>query len=328
MEVKILKPSQFNVVFMGTPDFAVPSLMALHESRHQVQLVVTQPDRPKGRGRQVIASPVKQQALELKLPVWQPERVHKEDAVAAMEGVRPDLLVVVAFGQILRKPLLEWARYGAVNVHGSLLPKYRGAAPIQWAMINGEKEAGVTTMMMDQGVDTGDMLLQAITPIKVDDTAQSLHDRLANIGADLLIQTLDQLSTESLTPIPQDDALATIAPMLSKKDGEIDWRQSAETIVHRIQAMTPWPGAFTFYEDQRLNIYAARAVSQSISQSRDSLPGTVIPAFDGELKVATGSGVLAIEKLQRSSGKRLKTADFLRGCPIVAGTVFGRDNTP
>lgn len=309
---------------MGTPDFAVPSLMALHESRHPVQLVVTQPDRPKGRGRKLIASPIKQQALGLKLPIWQPQRVRKEDAVAVLEGIRPDLLVVVAFGQILPKPLLEWPRYGAVNVHGSLLPKYRGAAPIQWAMINGEKETGVTTMLMDQGVDTGDILLKAKTPIAMDDTAQSLHDRLADIGADLLIQTLDQLSTESLTPVPQDDSLATVAPMLSKKDGEIDWQQSAETIVCRIQAMTPWPGAFTFYEEQRLNIYAARAVSKST----DSPPGTVIPAFDGELKVATGSGVLAIEKLQRSSGKRLKTADFLRGCPIVAGTVFGRDNTP
>ncbi len=315
---------KLNVVFMGTPDFAVPSLMALHESRYQVQLVVTQPDRPKGRGRKVIASAIKQQALELNLPVWQPKRVLKEDAAAAMEGVRPDFLVVVAFGQILNKSLLEWPRYGAVNVHGSLLPKYRGAAPIQWAMINGEKEVGVTTMLMDQGVDTGDMLLQAKTPIRADDTAQSLHDRLADIGANLLIQTLDELSTESLKPIPQDKALATFAPMLSKKEGEIDWRQSAETIVHRIQAMTPWPGAFTFYEEQRLNIYAAKAVSQST----DSLPGTVIPAFDGELKVATGSGILVIKMLQRSSGKRLKTADFLRGCPISPGAVLGQEKTP
>lgn len=255
--------------------------------------------------------------------MWQPKRVLKEEAAVAMEGVRPDFLVVVAFGQILSKSLLEWPRYGAVNVHGSLLPKYRGAAPIQWAMMNGEKETGVTTMLMDVGVDTGDMLLQAKTPIRADDTAQSLHDRLADIGANLLIQTLDALSTESLTPISQNDAQATFAPMLSKKDGEIDWWQSAEKIVHKIQAMTPWPGAFTFYQEQRLKIYAAKAVPQST----DSIPGTVIPAFDGELKVATGSGVLVIEKLQRSSGKRLKTADFLRGYPISPGAVFGRDNT-
>lgn len=323
METDILKQPYYNVVFMGTPDFAVPSLMALHESRHQVQLVVTQPDRPKGRGRKTVYSAVKEQALKLKLPIWQPERVHKEDAVVAMDGVRPDLLVVVAFGQILSKPLLEWPRYGALNVHGSLLPKYRGAAPIQWAMMNGEKETGVTTMLMDPGVDTGDILLQANTSIGADDTAQSLHDRLADIGANLLIQTLDELSTESLKPISQDDALATFAPMLSKKDGEIDWRQSAEAIVNRIQAMTPWPGAFTFYQQQRLNIYAAKAVTQST----DSMPGTVIPAFDGELKVATGNGILAVERLQRSSGKRLKTADFLRGCPISPGIVLGREKT-
>lgn len=309
---------------MGTPDFAVPSLVVLHKSGYPVQLVVTQPDRPKGRGRKVVFSAVKEQALKQKLRVWQPKRVRKEEVVAAMDSVRPDLLVVVAYGQILSKSLLEWPRYGAVNVHGSLLPKYRGAAPIQWAMINGEKETGVTTMLMDQGVDTGDMLFQAKTAIRADDTAQSLHDRLADIGADLLIQTLDALSTESLTPIPQDDAQATFAPMLSKKDGEIDWRQNAETIVNRIQAMTPWPGAFTFYQEQRLNIYAAKAVSQST----ESLPGTVIPAFDDELKVATGSGVLVIEKLQRSSGKRLEIADFLRGYPISPGTVFGRGNTP
>ena len=322
-EIDILIQPPLSVVFMGTPDFAVPSLLALCRSRHHVQLVVTQPDRPKGRGRKVTYAPVKEQALALKIPVWQPKRVSREAAVKAVEGVRPDLLVVVAFGQILRKPLLEWPRLGAVNVHGSLLPNYRGAAPIQWAMINGEKETGVTTMLMDQGVDTGDMLLKAATPIAADDTAQSLHDRLAKMGSDLLLQTLDAIAARTIQPIPQDNDLATFAPMLSKKDGEINWRDSAVDIVNRIRAMNPWPGTYTLYQKARLAIHAARVASQT----SDAPPGTVIPAFDDELHVVTGNGVLEILELQRSSGKRLQTADFIRGCPIFPGSVFGRDTT-
>ncbi len=308
---------------MGTPDFAVPSLLALCHSRHHVRLVVTQPDRPKGRGRKVVYSPVKEQALALKIPLWQPKRVSQEEALKAVEGIRPDLLVVVAFGQILRKPMLEWPRLGAVNVHGSLLPKYRGAAPIQWAMINGEKETGVTTMLMDQGVDTGDMLLKAATPIVGDDTAQSLHDRLAEMGADLLLQTLDTITAGAIKPIPQDNERATFAPMLSKKDGEMNWRDSAAAILNRMRAMNPWPGTYTFYQKERLAIHAARVVSQTT----DAPPGTVVPAFDDELHLATGNGVLEILELQRSSGKRLQTADFIRGCPISPGAVFGRDRS-
>ena len=318
-----MNQTQLNVVFMGTPDFAVPSLLALHHSRHHVQLVVTQPDRPKGRGRKVTYSPVKEQALARKIPILQPKRISLEEIKKVVEDVQPDLLVVVAFGQILRKPLLEWPRLGAVNVHGSLLPMYRGAAPIQWAMINGNKETGVTTMLMDQGVDTGDVLLKAITPISVDDTAQSLHDRLADMGADLLLRTLDEIAAGAIQPIPQDNDLATFAPILSKKDGEIDWGGSAETIFNRIRAMNPWPGTYTFFKKERLVIHSARLVSKTTHEP----PGTVTPAFDNELCVATGNGVLEILALQRSSGKRLKTADFLRGCPISPGTVLGRDKT-
>jgi len=306
---------------MGTPDFAVPSLMTLCRSRHNVRLVVTRPDRPKGRGCKVAYSPVKEKALALGVPLWQPKRVTKAEAISVVEGVRPDLLVVVAFGQILRKPLLEWPRLGAINVHGSLLPKYRGAAPIQWALINGEKETGVTTIIMDQGVDTGDMLFKAATPISVDETAQSLHGRLAAMGADLLLHTLHKIAVGGIRAIPQDNKIATFAPMLSKKDGEIDWRDSAAAIVNRIRAMNPWPGTYTFYGSERLAIHTARVASQTTGEP----PGMVIPAFDGELHVSTGNGVLAILKLQRSSGKRLKTAEFLRGCPISPGTVFGRD---
>lgn len=308
----------FNVVFMGTPDFAVPSLKALNEYGCTVSLVVTQPDKPKGRGRKPAMPPVKEAALEFGYPVIQPGSVKTDEFYHQICEIAPDLLVVVAFGHVLPKRVLEIPRYGAINVHASLLPKYRGPAPIAWAIINGETETGVTTMLMDKGLDTGEMLVTRKCPIRADDTAQTLHHRLAEVGAQALKNTLTGFENQSIRPVPQEHALATYAPMLSKKDGRIDWSLSAEQIERFIRGMTPWPGAYTFYDDKRLKIFRAEINAMTTSEA----PGTVIKGFSGQLRVSTGDGVLSITEIQGSSGKRMKISDFLRGCRIAPKTVF------
>ncbi len=309
----------FRVVFMGTPDFAVPALKALHERRHDVVCVVTQPDRRKGRGRKMLPPPVKAAALDFGYDVIQPVSMTPDDVFDALQALKPDVFVVVAFGHILNKKLLALPDRGAVNIHASLLPKYRGPAPIQRAVIDGETETGVTTMMLDEGMDTGDILLTARTPISKEDTAQTLHDRLADMGADLLIQTLDGLADNTVNPVPQDHARATYAPMLKKEDGRMDWTRSAEALDAFIRGMTPWPGAFTFLEDRRIKIF--RAVP--LDQDAEAPPGTVVRGFADELRVAAGRGVLSIRELQIASAKRLHVRDFLKGCPMPPGTVLG-----
>jgi methionyl-tRNA formyltransferase len=308
----------FNVIFMGTPDFAVPSLKALKEFGCNVSLVVTQPDKPKGRGRKLSPPAVKAAAIELDLPVIQPVSVKTDDFYNQISDIAPDLLVVVAFGHVLPKRILEIPTYGAINVHASLLPKYRGPAPIQWAIINGDAETGVTTMLMDKGLDTGEMLLTIKTPITPDDTSETLHDRLAIDGAAVLKDTLKGLENQSIRPLSQQHALATYAPMLFKKDGRIDWSLSAKKIEQFIRGMTPWPGAFTYDGEKRLKIFKARIKSVNTSEK----PGTVIKGFSNELRVATGDGALSIIEIQGSSGKRLKISDFLRGSQVPAGTVL------
>lgn len=304
------------IVFMGTPDFAVPTLTALHNSPHDVALVVTQPDRPKGRGRALIAPPVKEAAMTFGYPVIQPESVKTDDFEAQMKQSGADIFVVIAFGHLLSEKLLSIPEYGAINVHGSLLPKYRGSAPIQWAIINGEAETGVTTMLLDKGMDTGDILLIEKMPILPDDTSASLYDRLSVIGADLLIKTLDNF--ENIRPIPQDHGSATYAPMLKKEDGHIRWSMPAAKIETLIRGVTPWPGAFTFYTEKRLKIFKVSV----IEKDSDLPPGTVIESFSDELRVATGKGLISIAEIQGESGKRLNIRDFLRGCPIAPGTVL------
>jgi methionyl-tRNA formyltransferase len=308
----------FNVVFMGTPDFAVPSLMALNEFGCNVSLVVTQPDKPKGRGRKLAPPAVKVAASSLGLPIIQPVSVKTDDFYNQIFDIAPDLLVVVAFGHVLPKKILEIPTYGAINVHASLLPKYRGPAPIQWAIINGDPETGVTTMLMDKGLDTGEMLLTIKTPIKPNDTSETLHDRLAIDGASVLKKTLTAIENQTICPISQQHALATYAPMLFKKDGRIDWSLSAKRIEQFIRGMTPWPGAFTNYGEKRLKIF--KAIIKPADTSEE--PGTVIEGFSNELRVATGDGVLSITEIQGSSGKRLKINDFLRGSQIPPGSVF------
>ncbi|MEJ2637980.1 MAG: methionyl-tRNA formyltransferase [Desulfosarcinaceae bacterium] len=308
----------YRIVFMGTPEFAVPTLEALHHSRHTVAAVVTQPDRPKGRGRRRTPPPVKAAANALGHPVSQPESIKSDAFFTQMQRLGPDLFVVVALGQILPADLLDLPPLGAINVHASLLPRLRGSAPIQWAIINGDAETGVTTMQMDAGMDTGDILLKAKTPIRDTDTAQSLHDRLAPMGAELLIETLEQLAAGNLRPEPQEPQEATLAPMLSKKDGRIDWRRSAVEIDRLVRGLTPWPGAYTFCQERRLRLYRTRP----LPLEAPAAPGTIVQGFADELSVATGDGVLSVLEIQGASGKRLAVKDFLCGCDICPGHVF------
>ena len=303
---------------MGTPQFAVPTLNALHESRHEVVKVVTQPDRPKGRGRKITPSPVKKRALELVYPVYQPESIKSEKAYQLLSGLKPDVFVVVAFGRIIPKDLLLLPKQCAVNLHASLLPQYRGPAPIQWAIINGENETGVTTMCMDEGMDTGDIFLRSKVAIASSDTSATLHDRLSTAGARLMIETLDGLADGSIKPMPQNSSQASYAPLLSKKDGHIDWNLPAQKLANRIRGLTPWPGAFTFCGNMRLKVLKAGHVDMDT----DQLPGTVLESFPGELRIATGQGALLIQEIQGISGKCLDAKDFLCGCSIEPGTVF------
>ena len=309
----------FRIIFMGTPDYAVPALKAIHHSPHHLDLVITQPDRPRGRGRKVVPPPVKQIALELGYQVIQPTKIRPPAFADSLKQRNPDLFVVVAYGRILPKSLLDVPRFGAVNVHASLLPKYRGAAPIQWAVINGEKETGITTIFMDEGMDTGDILASATEPIHPSDTAATLHDRLSQLGAQVLVHTVEQMIDGTLKPAAQDHDRATFAPMLNKEDGRIAWHRTAGQIECFIRGVFPWPGAFAFHDKQRLKIYRAEA----IAHSTDVAPGTVMDGFPDELRVAAGSGALLIHEVQGESGKRLPIADFLRGHPIDPGTILG-----
>ena len=300
---------------MGTPDFAVPTLKALHDSEHEVVLVITQPDRPKGRGRKLTASPVKKAAERFQYPVYQPKIVKQQQALERIEAAGADFLVVIAFGHVLPPAILQIPKLGAINSHASLLPKYRGPAPIQWAVINGESETGITTMMMDKGLDTGDILMVAKEPIGPEDTAGTLHDRLAKVSADLLIDTLNAFADGNLTPIKQDSDQATYAPLLKKRDGHINWRKPATAIENFIRGVTPWPGAFTFHGGKRIKIFKSRPIDKPC----DLQPGTTLESFPDSLWVATGEGVLSILELQGASGKRLAVEDFLRGYALAPG---------
>jgi methionyl-tRNA formyltransferase len=304
------------IIFMGTPEFAVPSLKALHKNDQDIALIVTQPDRPKGRGRKLTPSPVKETAMNLGYSVIQPSSIRTDEFMNCIEKSTPDFIVVVAFGHIIPKKILAIPKIATINIHASLLPKYRGPAPIQWAIINEEKKTGVTTMLMDEGLDTGDILLSSKLEIASDDTSDSLHDRLADLGADLLIQTLNAFEAGDINPIPQDHSQATYAPMLKKNDGRMNWETPANAIEAFIRGMTPWPGAFTFHENKRLKIFRAKTIAMDTEAS----PGTVIKGFPNELWISTGKGVLSIMELQGESGKRLLIKDFLRGYKLPPGT--------
>jgi len=307
---------------MGTAELSCASLRALIESpAFQVVAVVTQPDRPKGRELKLQPSPVKRLALQAALPLLQPERARDEAFVSALRELRPELIAVAAYGQILPQSILELPRFGCVNVHTSLLPRYRGAAPIQWAILNDDAETGVTIMRMDAGLDTGDILTQAKTPIRPDDTAETLHDRLARLGAELLVRTLPDYVAGKLPSQPQPTAGVIYAPKIRKQDGQIDWRQPARAVWNRVRGLVPWPGAFSYLPGQSqrhlLKIWQAEVAEGS------GPPGEILRADKGGIVVGCGREALRILHLQREGGRRLPASDFLAGHPLLPGQRLG-----
>ena len=301
---------------MGTPDFAVPSLQALLDAGHEVCAVYTQPDKPQGRKQILTAPPVKVLALAHNIPVYQPATFKNEEEQQKLRALAPEVIIVVAYGKLLPKPVLDIPPRGCINVHGSLLPRWRGAAPIQWAVIAGDQKAGVTTMQMAEGLDTGDMLLTYETAIGARETAGELFDRLAQAGAELLVRTLAEL--DSITPRPQDDSQSCYAHMLDKQMAVIDWAKSAHEIDCLIRGLNPWPIALTTLSGARLKIYAAEPVSGT------GKPGEVLESDPKKgLTIACGEGALALREVQLVGGKRMQSADFLRGHAISKGTILG-----
>ena len=301
---------------MGTPDFAVPSLKALIDSKYNVVGVVCQPDRPSGRGRKLTSPPVKILAEAESIPVMQPEKIRTDEFFEEIKSFKPDLICVTAYGKIIPPNILELPKYGCVNVHASLLPNYRGAAPINWAIINGEKNTGITTMLMDEGMDTGDILLKIEIEIGEDDTSIELSEKLSAIGAELLIETIEKGQNDEIEPIKQNDSEATSAPIIKKDVGRIDWSKSAEEIRNLIRGTQPWPGAFTSYNGKNLKIFKT-----SVNSLRGN-PGKVLVSDGGKLVIGTGQNSLDISELQIEGGKRLKVADFLRGNNLETGTTL------
>jgi methionyl-tRNA formyltransferase len=308
------------LVFMGTPRFAVPTLEAVIAAGHQLAAVYTQPDRPKGRGQQLAPSPVKQCALAHGIPVYQPERIRRPEIVAELAAMRADAMVVVGYGQIIPQSIIDLPPLGIVNVHASLLPKYRGAGPIQWAIANGETITGVTTMRIDAGLDTGDMLLKRETRIEPEETAIELGERLSRIGADLLVETLQGLASGSIQPEPQDSTQASYAPILKKEDGRIDWSQPAGQIHNRIRGFLPWPGAYTTFRGQILHIWRSRVSEVTVNAP----PGAII-ASAGQMLVACGDGgAIECVELQLEGRKKLPASAFLNGQRLLNLETLGQ----
>ncbi len=302
---------------MGTPDFSVPPLKALAAQKDfHISLVITQPDRPKGRGKKLAASPVKKAALELGLDVYQPEKLNTPEDLEKLRQLNPDFFVVAAFGQILSEKILDIPRIYPINIHASLLPRYRGSSPIQAAIKNMDQESGITTMVMDKGMDTGDILLTRSTPISPEDTAQDLHDRLSLIGADLIVETIRAVIDNKIIPTAQDHEKAVYVKLLKKNDGMIDWNQSSEEICAHIRAMNPWPGAFTCLDGHHTKIFCARLFDNTETLITNHAPGTIFQCDENGIHVSCGQGHLTILELMGRSGKRLKAADYLRGHAI------------
>jgi len=311
---------KLRIIFMGTPEFAVPSLTALYEAGYELPAVVTQPDRPKGRGQKLAFSPVKEKALELGLQVLQPLKIKDPEFIAALRELRPDLIVVVAFGRILPPEILDLPPLGCINVHGSLLPAYRGAAPIQRAILNGEKRTGITTMLMNAGLDTGDMLLKEEIDIPQDMTFGQLHDQLAVLGAKLLVDTVKLWKEKGITPQPQDDSKATYAPMLTREDELIHWEKPAESIHNQIRGLSPWPGAYTIYAGQPLKIRGSELWK---SQEPAAEPGTVTQLVKGRgFVVQCGHGSILVTEVQPQGKKSMPADSFANGYLLGVGHVF------
>ncbi len=308
------------VIYMGTPDFAVGALESIIEAGHEVVLVVTQPDKPKGRGKEMQMTPVKKCAIKYDIPVFQPIKIKEQEAVEYLRTFAADIFVVAAFGQILSKEILQMPKYGCVNIHASLLPMYRGAAPIQAVIINKEKETGVTIMQMDEGLDTGDMLMKTVVPIEADETGESLHDKLSEVGASLIVDALKAIEEGNITPVPQGDGETCYASMLKKELGCIDWNKSAEDIEYLVRGLYPWPGTYTFLAGKMMKICAVAMGKQEA----EGLPGEICEVTKDSLSVCTGCGNLVIRELQPEGKKRMPVHDFLLGNKIEKGMCFKR----
>ena len=306
------------VIFMGTPDFSVGTLEALVEAGHEVVLAVTQPDKPKGRGKEMQFTPVKECALKYNIPVFQPRRVREAECIEELRKYNADIMVVVAFGQILPKEILDMTPYGCVNVHASLLPKYRGAAPIQWSIIDGEKVTGVTTMQMDEGLDTGDMLLKTEIPMDEKETGGSLHDKLAEAGAKLCVETLEALQNKTVTPVPQGETTTAYAKMLDKQLGNIDWNATAIAIERLIRGLTPWPSAYTNWNGKVMKIWEAEVAPGA----SEAMPGTIVKVEKDTFYVQTGEGLLKVCELQIPGKKRMDAGAFMRGYQVKEGELL------
>jgi methionyl-tRNA formyltransferase len=306
------------IIYMGTPDFAVAPLEAILKAGHEVTAVVTQPDRQKGRGREVQYSPVKECALSYGIPVLQPLKIKEEDAVEELRKYPADIFVVAAFGQLLSEEILNMPRLGCINIHASLLPAYRGAAPIQWCVINGEEKTGVTIMQMAKGMDTGDILLQKEVVLDEKETGGSLFDRLMETGAELIVEVLPKIEAGELTPVVQKEELATYAGKITKDMGNIDFAKSAVTIERLIRGLNPWPSAFTHYKGKILKIWEADVVSEC-ANAENPVPGTVIAMDKESFTLATGEGALRIRSLQPEGKKRMSCAEFMRGYEVKVG---------
>lgn len=306
------------VIFMGTPDFAVGTLEEIIKAGHEVVLVVTQPDKPKGRGNAMQFPPVKECAVAHNIPVFQPKKIREEENVAYLTEFQPDIIVVAAFGQILPKSILDMPKFGCINVHASLLPKYRGAAPIQWAVINGDEVTGVTIMRMDVGLDTGDMITKKEIVIAEDETGGSLFDKLAQMGAQLCVETMANIEAGNAEYIPQNHEEATHVSMISKELGFIDWSKSATEIEHLIRGLNPWPSAFTKLDGKTFKIWKAKVNSQNTEYK----PGTIVSVTKNGMEVQTGDGVLSLLEVQLEGKKRMQIDAFLRGYSVNEGSCF------
>ncbi|HZT71387.1 MAG TPA: methionyl-tRNA formyltransferase [Terriglobia bacterium] len=310
-----------NLIFCGTPQFAVPTLERLIAEKFPIQLVITNPDEPRDRGHKVQPSAVKEAALRHGLPIYQPAKLRTEEARNFISQYRPDAIVIVAYGQIVPQWMIDLPPYGCINLHASLLPKYRGAAPIAWAIIRGEKETGVTTMKIDAGMDTGEVLLERREPIHDDDTTETLSQRLSVIGADLMVETLRKLERGEIVPRPQDSRFATLAPRLKKEDGLIDWTRPADEIARRVRGLVPWPGAYTSFRGKQLHIWRAEPVPAAGETA--IAPGTLL-LDGGRLAVACGAGtMLVLHEVQLEGRKRLGARDFVNGARVQSGEKVG-----
>lgn len=304
---------------MGSPEFAVPTLEALYDRGHNILLVITQKDRPKGRGKKLMSTPVKKKASELNLKIYQPESVNSKESINIIKRLNPDCIVVAAYGQILKKDILDIPKYGCLNVHASLLPKYRGAAPINWAIIEGEKETGITIMEMDEGMDTGDILKSKAIPIEETDDSESIHDKLSILGSQLILETLEDIKNDNIQKIPQDENLATYAPMLSKKTGKIDWNNKGERIINTIRGLKPWPSAYTIYKGQNVKIHEAEKTEKFSKMAN----GVVVKVSQEGIFVNCSDSCIVIKVLQFPGKKKLHVSEYLKGNAFDANIKLG-----